>query len=144
MSRSLQDAKPMIGPSKTERIFQGRNVTRHCDVKCIIAFSRCEDLHYDFIRARKRTHSLALPHFMSPEFFEICIDSSTRLLPVFENDRVIGATIDRADDGGLQCGSVGRRQKCFLEHKTLRKGIRLSFPVSWRHRSSPPFGRRRI
>jgi hypothetical protein len=36
----------------------------------------------------KRAHSLALAHFMPPEFFEIRIHSGARFLPVFENDRV--------------------------------------------------------
>jgi len=56
---------------------------------------------------------------MSPEFFEICIDSGARLLPVFENDRVTGATIDGADYSGLQCGGIRGRQKRFLELKAL-------------------------
>jgi hypothetical protein len=98
----------MIRPSETGRIVQGRNVTRHCDVKAIVAFSRGEDLDHNFARTGESAHPLALPQFMPPELSEICIDRRARFLPIYEYDWIARATIDGTDDGGLQCRRIGR------------------------------------
>jgi hypothetical protein len=97
----VQRPEPMVGTYKSGSVFERSNVARHDDVKCIIAFSRSQYPHDDFICPRESAHSLALAHFMPPKLPEIGIDGCPRPLPVFENHRITSPAVCSTNHRGL-------------------------------------------
>ena len=97
MTRSVQRAEPMVGTHEPRGMFQRSDVARHDDVERVVAFSRSQNLHDDFVRAREGAHALVLAHFVPPQLSEVHIDRGSGLLPVFENHGIAGPAIGRTN-----------------------------------------------
>ncbi len=107
LARSVQRTKPMVRTHEPRSMFQRSDVIRHDDVERVVAFSRSQDLHDNFVRARESAHALALAHFVSPQLSEVRIDRCSGLLSVFENHGIAGSAVGRADHRRFQRSRIG-------------------------------------